>query len=161
MTVPASAIGTVLAPVTADIERGRLRFFAEATGQTDPAYSDIDAAVAAGYPDLPVPPTFFFGLKLDAPDPFGWMRDLGIDMRFVLHGTQRFSYRSLAFAGEQVTFAPRISEVYEKRGGALEFITVETRVTRGADAVATLTETIVVRHPEVVPEHAQSDTEAA
>ena len=149
MTVPASAVGTVLAPFTTTIERGRLRFFAEAIGETDPIYSDLDAAVAAGFPDLPVPPTFFFGLKLDAPDPFAWMRDLQIDMRFVLHGTQRFAYERMAFAGEQVTFRPRITEAYEKRGGALEFITLETTITRDDEPIATLTETVVVRHPEL------------
>jgi len=149
VTVPASAVGTELAPLTATIERGRLRFFAEAIGETDPTYTDLDAAVEAGYPDLPVPPTFLFGLKLDGPDPFGWIRELGIDMRYVLHGTQRFTYSSMAFAGDEVTFRPRIAEVFDKRGGALEFVTLETTVTRGDEPVATLGETIVVRHPEL------------
>ena len=149
MPVPASALGSVLAASTAAIERGRLRFFAEAIGETDPVYTDLDAARAAGHPDLPVPPTFLFGLKLDAPDPFAWMTDLGIDMRFVLHGSQRFEYLAAAYAGDEVTFRPRISEVYEKRGGALEFVSVETTVTRGDEHIANLTETIVVRHPEL------------
>ena len=149
MAIPATAVGTALAGSTALIERGRLRFFAEAIGETDPVYTDLDAARAAGHPDLPVPPTFLFGLKLDAPDPFAWMTDLGIDMRFVLHGSQRFDYRSLAFAGEEVAFRPRISDLYDKRSGALEFLTVETAVTRGHEQIASLTETIVVRHPEL------------
>ena len=38
------------------VEKGRLRFFAKATGQTDPVYSDEAAARAAGHPGLPVPP---------------------------------------------------------------------------------------------------------
>ena len=149
MTVPATAVGTVLAPSTALVERGRLRFFAEAIGETDALYTDLGTARAAGYPDLPVPPTFLFGLKLDAPDPFGWMTDLGVDMRFVLHGSQRFEYHALAFAGDEVTFRPRISDVYDKRGGALEFLVLETAVTRGDEPIANLTETIVVRRPEL------------
>ena len=149
MTVPATAVGTVLAPFAAVIERGRLRFFAEAIGETDPVYTDLDVAHSAGYPDLPVPPTFLFGLKLDAPNPFGWMTDLGVDMRFVLHGSQRFEYSALAFAGDTVSFGPRISDLYDKRGGALEFLTLDTAVTRGGELIATLTETIVVRHPEL------------
>jgi acyl dehydratase len=149
VTVPASAVGTVLPATTATIERGRLCFFAEAIGETDPIYTDLDAAVGAGFPDLPVPPTFLFGLKLDGTDPFGWIRELGIDMRYVLHGTQRFTYASMAFAGDEVTFRPRIAEVFDKRGGALEFVTLETTVTRGDEQVATLGETIVVRHPEL------------
>ena len=151
MTVPATAVGTALAVSSALIERGRLRFFAEAIGETDSVYTDVDAARAAGHPDLPVPPTFLFGLKLDAPDPFAWMTDLGVDMRYVLHGSQRFEYFALAYAGEEVTFRPRISDLYDKRGGALEFLTVDTAVSRGDELVATLTETIVVRHPELEP----------
>jgi len=151
VAVPATAVGTVLAPSTAVIERGRLRFFAEAIGETDPVYSDLGAALAAGHPDLPVPPTFLFGLKLDAPDPFGWMTDLGVEMRFVLHGSQRFEYHRSVFAGDEVTFNPRISDVYDKRGGALEFLTLDTAVTRGDELIANLTETIVVRHPELEP----------
>ena len=49
-------IGLELPPQTAEIEKGRLRFFAKATGQTDPVYTDEDAAIAAGYPSLPAPP---------------------------------------------------------------------------------------------------------
>jgi len=151
VAVSATAVGVVLAASTAVIERGRLRFFAEAIGETDPVYSDLDAALAAGHPDLPAPPTFLFGLKLDGPDPFGWMTDLGVDMRFVLHGSQRFEYHRAVFAGDEVTFSPRISDVYDKRGGALEFLTLETAVNRGDELVANLTETIVVRHPELEP----------
>ena len=36
----------------------RLRFFAEATGQLDPVYTDVTVAMAAGHPALPLPPTF-------------------------------------------------------------------------------------------------------
>ena len=148
MSVSADVIGRSLPTVETTVERGRLRFFAEAIGDENPIYRDLDAAREAGHPDLPAPPTFLFGLKLDGPDPHRWIAALGIDMRFVLHGTQRFDYRQLVFAGDEVVFRPRISDVYEKRGGALEFIVVDTEVTRGADVVAVLTETLVVRHPD-------------
>jgi hypothetical protein len=149
VAIPSSAIGTELLPVSALVERGRLRFFAEAIGEFDPLYSDLAAARAAGYPDLPVPLTFLFGLELDGPDPFSWLTDFGVDLRFVLHGSQRFSYNQLAFAGDDLLLKPTISSVYEKRGGALEFVIVDTLVTRGAETIATSTKTVVVRHPEL------------
>ena len=49
-------IGTQMPPFTVDVEASRLRFFAKATGQTDPVYSDEASARAAGHPGLPVPP---------------------------------------------------------------------------------------------------------
>ena len=147
--IPSSAVGTPLPPTSAVIERGRLRFFDEAIGETDPLYTDLETARAAGYEDLPVPPTFLFGLELDAPAPFAWLFDFGVDLRFILHGSQRFNYESLAFAGDELLLTPTISSVYEKRGGALEFVVVDTVVTRRSERIAMFTKTIVVRHPEL------------
>ena len=47
-----STKGRTLAPVSVQVERGRIRFFAKSLGETDPIHFDIDAARAAGYPDL-------------------------------------------------------------------------------------------------------------
>lgn len=149
MPIPDSAIGTDLPRVTADVERGRLRFFAKAIGETDPVYTDVTAARAAGHDDLPVPPTFFFGLELEQPDPFAYLTDLGVDMRHVLHGEQSFGYHSMAYAGDRLILSPRIADVYRKKGGELEFLVKETTVTRAdGSKVAALTSVIVVRHLE-------------
>jgi hypothetical protein len=149
MPIPTSALGMALSPTKTKVERGRVRFFAEAIGETDPRFVDLEAAHDAGYPDLPVLPTFLFGLKLDGPEPFTWLTDLGVDLRFILHGTQRFEYHQMAFAGDELLLEPRISELYEKRGGALEFLFLDTTVTRGPEQIAMMTETIIVRHPEL------------
>ena len=42
-------------------------FFAAAIGETDPVYTDLDAARAAGHRDLPVPPTFLFASSWSGP----------------------------------------------------------------------------------------------
>jgi hypothetical protein len=148
MPIPRSAIGTELPPVTVDIEPGRLRFFAKAIGETDPVYLDQAAAKAAGHPDLPVPPTFLFGLELEQADPFAYLTALGADLRHVLHGEQTFTYHSVAHAGDRLTVRPRIVDVYTKKGGALEFLVKESAVTRAnGSAVADLTSVIIVRAP--------------
>lgn len=150
MPIDTAVIGKALTPVTVAMERGRLKAFAKATSQGDPAYYDLDAALAAGHPDLPVPPTFLFGIELEAPDPFEWLTTLGVDLRFVLHGEQRFDYHRMAYAGETLTASSRIADVYRKRGGALEFVVKRTAVTGEAgDPVADLNTVIVVRNPEV------------
>lgn len=150
MGIPRSVIGTRFTPITVMIERGRLAFFARAIGETDPIYTDVLAARAVGHPDLPVPPTFLFGMLMEGPNPFEWISELGIDLRYLLHANQSFNYFSMAYAGESLTFRPTITDVFEKRGGALEFICREIPVVRtGGEQVATLTETLVVRHPEL------------
>lgn len=143
-------IGMDLGTMTVDVERGRLRFFAQATGQTDPVYTDLDAAQAAGHPDLPVPPTFFFTLELEARDGFGYLQTMGVDLRRLLHGEQRLTYHRVAHAGERLTLSSRISDITAKKGGAMELITRLTKVVdEKGEPVAESTGVLVVRNPEV------------
>jgi acyl dehydratase len=128
------------------VTRSRLRAFARATGQTDPIYTDADQAKQAGHRDLPVPPTFFFSIDLEAADPFRRLTDLGIDLRTVLHGEQEFSYHRMAYAGDELSTRTHVTDVYEKKGGALQFLVKETTVTDQDGAlVATLRGTTVIR----------------
>lgn len=97
------------------VERGRLRFFAKATG------GDMESDV--------VPPTFFFCLESESPFA-GQLRDtLGLDYRRLLHGEQGFTYHATARAGDTLTFEQRIEDIYDKKNGALEFVVRSTRVT--------------------------------
>jgi acyl dehydratase len=121
-------IGHTLAPFCVPVEAGRLRFFAKATGQDDPIYSDPAAARAAGHRDLPVPPTFLFCLEMEGPNPAAIRELLGLDYRRLLHGEQQFTYHAMAHAGDVLTFEQRIEDIYDKKGGALEFVVRRTRV---------------------------------
>jgi acyl dehydratase len=147
MPLDTQHIGHRFAPFSVEVEKGRLKFFAKAIGQTDAVYTDETAARAAGHPALPVPPTFLFCLEMESPNP-GAIRDL-LDMPVpkILHGEQRFSYHAMAYAGDTLTFEQRIADIYAKKGGLLEFIVRETRVTNQHGAhVADLLGITVVRH---------------
>jgi hypothetical protein len=141
------ALALTFDPITVEVERGRLRAFAKATGQTDPVYTDQAAAKAAGHRDLPVPPTFFFSLELESPDPFAYMSALGIDLRRVLHGEQSFTYDTLAHAGDTLVLRPRLVDCFAKKGGALEFLIKQTEITRNGERIAQAESIIVVRNP--------------
>ncbi|CAB5516726.1 MaoC family dehydratase N-terminal domain-containing protein [Achromobacter anxifer] len=140
-------IGAALPAFNTTVEAGRLRFFAKATGQVDPVYTDETAARAAGHPALPVPPTFLFCLEMDSPRPAAMRELLGIDIARVLHGEQGFVYHAMAHAGDELRFEPRIADIYAKKGGALEFVLRVTRVTDAAGRlIAELRATTVVRN---------------
>ena len=126
-------IGHELAPYRVQVEKGRLRFFAKATGQADPVYVDEEAARAAGHPSLPVPPTFLFCLEMESPNPAAIRELLGMDYRTLLHGEQGFTYHAVAHAGDTLTFTQRIEDIYDKKNGALEFVVRKTRVTNQRD----------------------------
>ena len=140
-------IGHTLPPFQVEVEKGRLRFFAKATGQTDPVYIDEAAARAAGHPSLPVPPTFFFCLEMESPNPAAIRELLGMDYRSLLHGEQGFSYHAMAHAGDTLRFEQRIADIYDKKGGELEFVVRNTRVSNQRDElVAELRCVTVVRN---------------
>ncbi|BCW90889.1 hypothetical protein sos41_40650 [Alphaproteobacteria bacterium SO-S41] len=109
-----------------EVEKGQLRLFAKATGETNPIYSDEVAARDAGYPALPAPPTFAFSLALLAPAEGGSLTEMGVNIGNVLHGEQHFDYRAPIHAGDTIRLKSRITDIYEKKGGALEFIVQET-----------------------------------
>jgi acyl dehydratase len=146
LTIGRSSIGYTFPPHSADVEAGRLRLFAKATGETRPEYIDDDAARAAGHPALPAPPTFAVCLYLEVPDPFASFRELGIDLRKLLHAAQSFRYFAPIHAGDRLTFTSRIGNVFQKKDGALTFIVKDTDVTnqRGVRVVE-LRSTLVVR----------------
>lgn len=142
-----SYIGHTMPAFSAEVEKGRLRFFANATGQTDPIYTDVAVARAAGYPGLPVPPTFLFCLEMEAPDPAAVRNLLGLDYRRLLHGEQGFTYHAMAFSGDTLTFEQRIDDIYDKKNGALEFVVRQTRVSnQHAQLVAELRTVTVMRN---------------
>jgi acyl dehydratase len=146
--VDQSAVGRAFTPVTAHVEPGRLRFFLDTIGETNPLYRDESAARAAGYAAAAVPPTYLFCLEMmDAAEPFEFLTALDIDLARVLHGEQRFDYHAPVVVGDTVTFKPRVTSVTEKKGGAMTLIVVETKVTNQHGVhVADISRTVVVRN---------------
>ncbi|MCR1784920.1 MaoC family dehydratase N-terminal domain-containing protein [Nocardioides carbamazepini] len=146
MPLDRSVIGRATRGESLLISRSRLRFFAKATGQKDPVYTDLDAARAAGHRDLPVPPSFFTAIELESPDPFAWLDELGVDLRSILHGEQEFTYHRMAYAGDELRTRSKITDLYDKKGGALQFIVRRTEITnQAAEPVADAVSVTVVR----------------
>src|SRR4030095_12355632 len=129
------------------VERGRLRVFAKATGQTDPVYTDLAAARAAGYADLPAPPTFLFCAELDANVTFSMLEMLGVGLERILHGEQSFDYLQPVVAGDTVTVRSHIAEIYARKAGALQFVVTESVVcNQHQQEAARMRSAIVVRN---------------
>ena len=139
-------IGMQLPAFSVTPEAGQLGFFAKAIGESDLVYFDVAAARDAGYPNLPLPPTFLFSLEFEQPSS-GWRQELGIVPSRILHGEQQFSYHRMAHAGDTLQYESRIADIYDKKNGALEFIVRETRVTnQNGEHVADLRSIIVQRN---------------
>lgn len=147
MPVPEGLIGLPLSPHQALVEAGPLRLFAKATGETDPVYTDLAAARDAGHPGLPVPPSYLACLNSTRTDHGAWREKAGFRRERILHGEQAFTYERMAYVGDTLHFDARVADYYEKKGGALQFLVLETRITnQRAEPVATMRSTIVHRN---------------
>lgn len=142
-----SFIGKTLPKSVLSVEPGRLRFFAKAIGETNPIYFEEAAARAAGHRALPAPPTFIFAAELDTGTIAKCLTEMGVKLGRVLHGEQGFTYHETVHAGDTITVETRIRDIYDKRGGALEFIVMESGATnQHGRPVAEMRSVLVVRN---------------
>jgi hypothetical protein len=131
-------------PLTIYLERGRLRRFALAIGESDPRYVNVEHARAAGHPDLPVPLTYPFTLESDYVDTLDFAVQLGIDPLSVLHGEQQFTYEQALHAGDQVNLRTSILSDTVKGSGRLRSIVRESEVSVDGRPACTLRSTWLV-----------------
>ena len=138
-------VGQALPGFSVDVERDPLRLFARTIGDLRPECHALDAARAAGYPDLLMPPTYLFTLELRRPDPYRALELLGTRLSAALHGGETFRYQQLCFAGDRLDFDLEITGYTEKRGGALGLLERTTSVRRGSELVAELVNVLAIR----------------
>jgi hypothetical protein len=124
-----STKGYRLDPVTVPVERERIRFFCRVLGVADPIHFDVGAAQAEGYSDIVAPPSFFTVIDAAANEErkrLGQMSSAELvkcDGRRLLHGDETYEYLGPIIAGDMVTLASTVTDFYDKKGGALEFVT--------------------------------------
>ena len=132
--------------MTVRIERGRIAFFAEVLGLTDRVHFDLEAARAEGHPDLVAPPSFATVIEAAANDELrrrgerSTLDRIGCDYRYLLHGDERYEYHGPIFAGDEVALTTTVTDFYDRKGGAMEFVTLRSVIehaTRGALVSAT------------------------
>lgn len=74
---------------------------------------------------------------------------LKVDLRRVLHAEQQFDYLAPIRAGDVLRVQRTVSEIYERKNGQMEFIVIESSVTRVADdtLAGRSRQIVLVRHP--------------
>lgn len=143
-----SFIGRSYPPTpTYEVGRQKIREFADALGDDNPAYRDPAAAQALGYPDVIAPPTFAIVMTL----PAGWQvtndPELGIDYSRVVHGEQRFAWARPIVAGDRLQTTVSIDDMRTAAGNDL--LTTKADVaTEDGEHVLTAYGLLVVRAPE-------------
>jgi acyl dehydratase len=128
-----------------DVGREKIREFATAIGDLNPAYVDVEAARALGHPDVIAPPTFLTVLTFrffdESPtiDP-----ELGLDYSLIVHGEQRFVHHRPVYAGDRLAVTSRVADIRD--AGRNELMTTQSEVTTSdGEPVATSYGTLVSR----------------
>jgi acyl dehydratase len=75
------------------------------------------------------------------------LAEMGVPLGRILHGEQGFDYVVPVVAGDVVTVTSAVKDIYDKKGGALEFIEMQSEARNAAgDLVARMRSVTVVRH---------------
>ena len=126
------------------VSREKVREFADAVGDPDPAYRDVDLARALGHPDVVAPPTFptilaFRSMGVVVSDPA-----LGLDYSRVVHGEERYRYRRPVHAGDELVVTMTVDAI--RSVGGNDMLTLRSEVeTVAGEPVLTGTTVIVSR----------------
>lgn len=110
-------IGVETPPLVVEVEKGDLRRFAEATGETDPRFAEVG------------PPTFF------CPDPIIAAQRAGLTrprpFPYGIDGGSEWEFRRPVRVGDTLQLTAKIADLYEKQGsartGRMLFTIIEVR----------------------------------
>ena len=116
MPVNTKAIGKAYEPVLYAVGREKIREYARAVGETNPVYLDVDAARAAGYPDVVAPPMFAVVYSAPAVGPLIFDPEIELNFAMMVHGGQEFEWGTLVVAGDEIATTARVKDIYERDG---------------------------------------------
>jgi acyl dehydratase len=133
-------IGRSTGSGTVVVERTPISHFAAAVLDQSPVYRNAEVARAAGFADVPAPPTCGFSLQnwgkfeeLQTTEPpkanpmHEVMGKLYANGGIVLHGEHEFTYVQPVVAGDVLTYEGVVRDIYEKPTGdrLMTFVVVE------------------------------------
>jgi acyl dehydratase len=122
-------VGRRRSPTSIKVEASQLKMFLRSIGEDQPIFHDLEVARAAGFRGIPIPATYLFCLHmLSAKEPYELYRDIGIELGRLLHGEQSFTYRAQVCVGDVLTFEAEISDVVDKKNGAMTLVSQTIRV---------------------------------
>ncbi|MFI6445606.1 MaoC family dehydratase N-terminal domain-containing protein [Kitasatospora sp. NPDC050543] len=145
MPLDPSFIGRTYPPTEPyEVGREKIREFAVAVGDANPAYTDPEAAKALGHPDVIAPPTFPFVITYRAAAQVVEDPELGLDFTRVVHGDQKFAYTRPVRAGDRLAVTVSIDNIKSLAGN--DVLTVRGEVLDASgEHVVTAIMTLVAR----------------
>ncbi|MET9481859.1 MaoC family dehydratase N-terminal domain-containing protein [Streptomyces sp. NPDC006638] len=125
-----------------EVGREKIREFAEAVGDTNPAYTDPEAAKELGHTDVIAPPTFVFAITFKAAGEVIADPQLGLDYSRVVHGDQKFAYSRPVRAGDRLSVTSTIEAIKSLAGNDIIDVRGEVRDEAGEHVVTAWTKLV-------------------
>jgi acyl dehydratase len=145
--LPSEKIGKIYAPVVYAVGREKVREYAAAVGESNPLHHDLEAARAAGYPDVLAPPMFVVVYCSSAFMTALFDPELQIDFAHLVHGAQEYRWEQPVLAGDEITTTLSVKDISERSG--LGFYTFETvSVNQRGESTCTGTWSTIIRGEE-------------
>lgn len=143
-----SIVGREFGETRFPIDRSKLAELARAYHDDSPVWHDADAAAAAGFDSVPMPPTVtVLADHWREGGALGPALAIGADLERVLHGEASWEYLAPVRIGDELTARARVVDVTTrqgKRGGAMTLVTLETEFTNASgELVVRRSDTIV------------------
>jgi acyl dehydratase len=127
-----------------EVGREKIREFADAIGDPNPAYRDREAARKLGHPDVIAPPTFATVITMRAGAQVTFDPALGLDYSRVVHGEQRFVHTRPIRAGDVLVTTVHIDNIRQAAGNDMLYTRAEV-TTEAGEPVCTAYSTLVAR----------------
>jgi len=145
MPLDQSFVGRVYPPTPPyEVGREKIREFADAIGDANPAYRDTAVAKELGHSDVIAPPTFGIIVTSRASHQVIMDPELGVDYSRVVHGEQRFTYVRPIRAGDALSVVVTVESVRSVAGNDIVSTKGDVSTVDG-DPVLTTYSTLVVR----------------
>ena len=135
MPVNTDALGKTYPPHDYEVGKEKIREYAHAVGERNPVFFDRAQARAAGFRDVPAPPMFAVVYSAAAIGPALLDPQVGIDFARMVHGGQEFVWGEPVCAGDTITTATTVKEIYEKDGKGFYVFESESRNQDGQEVV--------------------------
>jgi hypothetical protein len=140
MTIDRRHVGFRLPSRQVVVDADRVRRFIEAIGEED-----------AGTPIANAPPTYLKVIEGEGNSSREIVTALGVDLRRVMHVEQEFEYGVPVRGGDCVSVDRVVTDIYDRKDGALEFIVVESTLHNSSGVfVGRSRQTILVRNSLVL-----------
>jgi hypothetical protein len=145
MALSKELVGTKLDRFEFEVERGKIKEFALAIGESNPIYHSLDEAKKAGYEDVPAPLTFstvliFWGY----PKIWSDFEKLGIDLSKILHLKEEYTYHKIMHPGKMWAQG----EITDVKIGKMNSVTVTTTFHNSKNEPVISAEMAIVIRPD-------------